>query len=163
MKNATIRLLSFIVRNRHNSYSHRARSTPSGGSASRAATSRWIGVTVSEPSGRVKWLWSALRCSCSWKGESSCSRVRLNSLSYSLNRSIGLTCASGINGGPAAISNALLPDLTRRVTPESSPCSSFDARLNCPALSSEPGPNWTSVSGGGLGSRGEVAAAICTG
>lgn len=85
------------------------------------------------------------------------------SLSYSLNRSIGLTCASGINGGPAAISNALLPDLTRRVTPVSSPCSSFEARLNCPALSSEPGPNWTSVSGGGLGSRGEVAAAICAG
>lgn len=75
----------------------------------------------------------------------------------------GLTCARGINGGPAAISRALLPGLTRLVAPTSSPLSSSGANPSCSASESpteEEGPIWTSVSGGGLGNRGEVAAAI---
>ena len=74
-----------------------------------------------------------------------------------------LTCARGINGGPAAISRALLPGLTRRVAPISSLLSLLRANLSFSASESpteEEGPIWTSVSGGGLGNRGEVAAAI---
>lgn len=76
---------------------------------------------------------------------------------------IKLTWARGINGGPAAMSIALLPSRTLRVALASSLLLSgvypSDCSASWPEDSStdgDGGPIWTSVSGGGLGKRGEV-------
>jgi hypothetical protein len=68
-----------------------------------------------------------------------------------------LTCDSGTNGGPEAMSTAFVPGLILRVDPSS--VSGNGAKSCSPALSptvGDLGPIWTSVNGGGLGRRGEL-------
>ena len=72
------------------------------------------------------------------------------------------TCARGTNGGPPAISKALVPGLTLRVEFTSSlsswvyPGSCSVSLPNESPTEGDWGPIWTSVSGGGLGNRGEL-------
>src|SRR5690242_16964900 len=71
-KRATMIELTFCVRNRHSSYSHSVLSTFSGGCASFRATSLSTAILPFAPSGCVRKLCRALRCSVSWKAESIC-------------------------------------------------------------------------------------------
>lgn len=71
------------------------------------------------------------------------------------------TWERGIRGGPTAISPALVPGRILLVEPSSDVC---EAPSNCSVSWSKDsptegdlGPIWTSVNGGGLGRRGEVA------
>lgn len=67
------------------------------------------------------------------------------------------TCESGIRGGPEAISAALVPGRILRVEPSSVSCDSLSpARPYESPTVGDLGPIWTSVKGGGLGSRGEL-------
>ena len=72
---ATMIELTFCIRKRQSSYSHSVLSTFSGGSASLKAISLSTAIVPFEPIGWVRKLWSALRCSVSWKAESICRYV----------------------------------------------------------------------------------------
>lgn len=70
------------------------------------------------------------------------------------------TCDSGINGGPKAMSAALVPGRILRVEPSSPPedpirILSPSGLIDSPA-DGDCGPIWTSGNGGGLGRRGEL-------
>lgn len=69
-----------------------------------------------------------------------------------------LTCERGINGGPNAISAALVPGRILRSNPSSSnPVNNCSASLPKDSpTDGDFGPIWTSVNGGGLGKRGEL-------
>lgn len=67
-----------------------------------------------------------------------------------------LTSASGINGGPAAISVAFVPGRMRRPAFASIPdCSIEKSGCKESCRDGEGGAFWISAGGGGLGSRGE--------
>ena len=69
-KRAVMIPLTFCMRKRHSSYSHRVLSTLSGDCAILSAMSWSTGMMLFDPIGCVRKLCSALRCSVSWKAES---------------------------------------------------------------------------------------------
>jgi hypothetical protein len=71
-KSPTMIELTFCIKKRQSSYSHSVLSTFSGGSASLSAMSLSTAMVPFEPIGCVRKLWSAFRCSVSWKAESIC-------------------------------------------------------------------------------------------
>lgn len=86
-------------------------------------------------------------------------KLHLSVISRHLMLGAQITCERGISGGPKAISAALVPGRILRVEPSSSPDPETNDSASVPKgspIDGDRGPIWTSVKGGGLGSRGEL-------
>lgn len=143
--------LTFCVRKRQSSYSHSVLSTFSGGSASFSAISLSTAIVPFAPIGWVRKLWSALRCSVSWKAESI---WLLSALHVELICTLR-TSDRSTSGGPSAISSAFVPGRILRAALWSRLLKSF-----CCSGLADIGDSWSSGIGGGLGRRGEAGDAI---
>lgn len=157
-KRATMIELTFWMRKRHSSYSHRVLSTLSGGCASFSAMALSTGTIPLDALGWVSELCRALRCSVSGNAESIWGLDQQPFISgggAQLVHRLPRTSDSSTSGGPSAMSSARVPGRMRRAASWSRLLHSF-----CCSDDDAAGDSWSSGIGGGLGSRGEAGVAV---
>jgi hypothetical protein len=152
-KRAVMIELTFCMRKRQSSYSHRVLSTLAGDCAIVCAMLLSTGTVPLEPAGCVSEWWRALRCSVSWNAESICPSCQPGCLVECT--MLAHTSDKSTSGGPSAMSSALVPGRIRRSAAWSRLLNSF-----CCSGDADTGDSWSSGMGGGLGRRGEAGDVI---